>query len=90
MIQSTHPSIAKFQEHVQLKDYRPRTKKEYVRYVRRLADHFQRDPATLSEACRDARPHDQARVRGCKRKPMTSRHHVIRSHRGKGNYKEGS
>lgn len=44
-----YPSIVKFQEHVQLKDYRPRTKKEYLRYVRRLADHVQRDPATLTE-----------------------------------------
>jgi site-specific recombinase XerD len=45
----TYASIAKFQQFVELKDYRPRTKKEYVRYVRRLADHFQRDPASLSE-----------------------------------------
>jgi len=49
MITFNHPSIAKFQELVQLKDYRPATKKEYLRYVRRLADHFQRDPACLSE-----------------------------------------
>lgn len=49
MITHTYPSIAKFQQHVELKDYRPKTKKEYVRYVRRLADHFQRDPATLVE-----------------------------------------
>lgn len=46
---TNHPSISKFQDHVQLKDYRPKTKKEYVRYVCRLADHFQRDPASLSE-----------------------------------------
>ncbi len=45
----TYPSIAKFQQYVELKDYRPRTKKEYVRYVRRLADRFERDPATLTE-----------------------------------------
>jgi integrase/recombinase XerD len=43
------PSIATFAAFVQLKDYRPPTKKEYVRYVRRLGDHYQRDPATLTE-----------------------------------------
>ena len=45
----THPSITKFQQFVELKDYRPPTKKEYVRYVRKLAEHFQCDPLTLSE-----------------------------------------
>lgn len=44
-----HPSILQFQAHVQLKDYRPRTQEEYVRYVRRLADHVQCDPASLTE-----------------------------------------
>jgi site-specific recombinase XerD len=44
-----YPSIAKFQQFVELKDYRPPTKKEYVRYVRKCAEHFQCDPATLSE-----------------------------------------
>ena len=44
-----HPSIAKFTAFVQLKDFRAPTKKEYVRYVRRLGDHYQCDPATLSE-----------------------------------------
>ena len=48
-IQHTHPSIAKFQQFVELKDYRPPTKKEYVRYVRKLAEHFGCDPLTLSE-----------------------------------------
>ena len=48
------PSIATFAAFVQLKDYRPPTKKEYVRYVRRLGDHYQCDPATLAE--------DQARA----------------------------
>ena len=43
------PSIATFAAFVQLKDYRPPTKKEYVRYVRRLGDHYQCDPATLAE-----------------------------------------
>ena len=43
------PSIATFAAFVQLKDYRLPTKKEYVRYVRRLGDHYQCDPATLTE-----------------------------------------
>ena len=34
---------------VELKDYRPVIKKEYLRYVCKLAEHFQCDPATLSE-----------------------------------------
>ena len=45
----THPSITKFTAFVQLKDFRGPTKKEYVRYVRRLGDHYQCDPATLTE-----------------------------------------
>lgn len=44
-----HPSITKFQQFVELKDYRPPTKKEYVRYVRKLAAHFGADPLSLSE-----------------------------------------
>jgi site-specific recombinase XerD len=44
-----YPSISQFQRLVELKDYRPATKKEYVRYVRKLAEHFQCDPATLCE-----------------------------------------
>jgi integrase/recombinase XerD len=44
-----YPSISQFQQLVELKDYRPATKKEYVRYVRKLAEHFQCDPAALSE-----------------------------------------
>jgi integrase/recombinase XerD len=44
-----YPSISQFQQLVELKDYRPATKKEYVRYVRKLAEHFQCDPATLTE-----------------------------------------
>lgn len=43
------PSIAKFTAFVQLKDFRGPTKKEYVRYVRRLGDHYRCDPATLTE-----------------------------------------
>jgi len=45
----TYPSILKFQQLVELKDYRPATKKEYLRYVCKLAQHFQCDPATLTE-----------------------------------------
>ena len=48
-MKTDYPSIQKFRELVELKDFKPPTRKEYVRYVRRLADHFQRDPATLSE-----------------------------------------
>jgi integrase/recombinase XerD len=44
-----YPSITQFQQHVDLKDYRPPTKKEYVRNLRKLAEHFQCDPATLTE-----------------------------------------
>ena len=49
MIHTTYPSITQFQQLVELKDYREPTKKEYVRYVRKLAEHFQCDPATLTE-----------------------------------------
>ena len=48
MLQS-FPSIQKFQQFVELKDYRPPTKKEYVRYVRKCAEHFHCDPLTLSQ-----------------------------------------
>jgi site-specific recombinase XerD len=44
-----YPSIAQFEQLVQLKDYRPVTRYEYVRLVRKLAEHFKCDPATLSE-----------------------------------------
>lgn len=43
------PSLAKFAAFVELKDFRGPTKKEYVRYLRKLGEHFQSDPATLSE-----------------------------------------
>lgn len=49
MLKLTYPSLAKFSDFVQLKDYRQPTKDEYVRYVRKLGEHYQRDPATLSE-----------------------------------------
>src|SRR5207245_9351515 len=44
-----YPSIAKLQQFVEFKDYRAPTKKEYVRNVCKLAEHFQCDPATLTE-----------------------------------------
>ncbi|MEI6085033.1 MAG: phage integrase N-terminal SAM-like domain-containing protein, partial [Verrucomicrobiota bacterium] len=44
-----YPCIAQFKSVVELKDFRPKTKKEYVRYLGKLAEHFQCDPATLSE-----------------------------------------
>src|SRR5262245_8507339 len=46
---TTYPSITKFQAFVDLKDFRPPTKKEYVRYVRKCAEHFGRDPLSLTE-----------------------------------------
>ncbi|MGD0411079.1 MAG: hypothetical protein ABSC18_05195 [Verrucomicrobiota bacterium] len=45
----TYASVAQFQHLVELKDYRQPTKKEHMRYVRKLAAHFQCDPATLNE-----------------------------------------
>ena len=48
-LHQSHPSIAKFQQFVELKDFRPPTKKEYVRYVRKLAEHFGCDPLALTE-----------------------------------------
>ncbi len=44
-----YPCISQFQQFVELKDDRPPTKKEYVRNVCKLAEHFQCDPATLTE-----------------------------------------
>lgn len=44
-----YPSLTQFQQRVDLKDYRPPTRKEYVRNLRKLAEHFQRDPAELTE-----------------------------------------
>lgn len=49
MTNYTHPSILKFQQLVELKDFRPATKKEYVRCVWKLAEHFDCDPARLVE-----------------------------------------
>jgi site-specific recombinase XerD len=45
----TFPSLAKFADFVQLKDYRQPTRDEYVRYVRKLGEHYACDPATLTE-----------------------------------------
>ena len=44
-----YSSITQFQQHVDLKDYRLPTKKEYVRNLCKLAEHFQYDPAALTE-----------------------------------------
>ena len=43
------PSLTKFAAFVELKDFRPPTKKEYVRYLRKLGEHYACDPATLAE-----------------------------------------
>ena len=50
MNQITYPSITAFGDFVELKDLRPRTKTEYLRHIRKLAEHCQCDPATLPEA----------------------------------------
>jgi len=44
-----YPSINKFKQLVELKAYRPGTKESYLRYVWKLAEHFECDPAKLSE-----------------------------------------
>jgi len=49
MIKLSCPSIPQFQQLVELKDYKPPTKKEYVRCLRKLAEHHQCDPATLTQ-----------------------------------------
>jgi len=46
---TNYPSITQYRQLVELKDYRPTTKYEYVRQARKLAEHFKCDPATLSE-----------------------------------------
>ncbi|MCX8092115.1 MAG: site-specific integrase [Verrucomicrobiae bacterium] len=45
----TCPSISQFEQLVELKDYQPPTKKEYVRCLRKLAEHYHCDPATLTQ-----------------------------------------
>src|SRR6266852_498455 len=42
-------SITQFEQLVQLKDYRPPTRYAYVQSVRKLAEHFECDPALLEE-----------------------------------------
>ena len=45
-----YPSIEQFRQFVELRDYAPATKTEYVRYLVVAARHFGADPATASEA----------------------------------------
>ena len=45
-----YPSIQQFRSFVELRDYAPATKEEYVRYVRVAARHLGSDPATATEA----------------------------------------
>lgn len=49
MNNNTHPSITRFEQLVQLKDYRPSTRYRYIQMVRQMAEHFKSDPATLNE-----------------------------------------
>jgi integrase/recombinase XerD len=49
MINTYPPSIKQFKQYVELRDYRPATKDNYVRYLWKLAQHFACDPATLTE-----------------------------------------
>lgn len=49
MINPTFGSITQFKRLVELKDYRPKTRQNYVGYVWRLAEYFDCDPARLSE-----------------------------------------
>src|SRR6516164_9256124 len=48
-LMNNYPSITQFQQFVELKAYRPDTKNSYLRYLRKLAEHFRCDPARLSE-----------------------------------------
>src|SRR6185295_1630556 len=43
------PSINQFKQYVELRDYRRATKDHYVRYLWKLAEHFDCDPAQLTE-----------------------------------------
>ncbi len=49
MNKQTLSSITQFKQLVELKDFRPATKKEYVRCLWKLTEHFETDPATLTE-----------------------------------------
>lgn len=42
-------TIHQFKQFVELRDYRPATKKEYVRQLWKLAEHFETDPAQLTQ-----------------------------------------
>jgi len=46
---NNYSCIAQFEQFVQLKDYRPQTRRHYLRMVRKLGEHFGCDPASLSE-----------------------------------------
>lgn len=46
---NSYKCITTFKQWVELKDFRPATKKEYVRQVWKLTEHFDGDPATLAE-----------------------------------------
>src|SRR5437764_661817 len=45
----TYTCITTFKNWVELKDFRPPTKSEYVRRVWKIAEHFKQDPSMLSE-----------------------------------------
>jgi site-specific recombinase XerD len=45
-----HPSLQRYDEHLSLRSVSARTRGEYGRYLRKLAAHCGRDPATLEEA----------------------------------------
>ncbi len=45
----TYPSIEQLAEHLSLRSLSSRTHEEYVRYIRKLAGHCAKDPATLEE-----------------------------------------
>jgi len=49
----SYPSIARLEEHLSLKSLSARTREEYPRYIRKLAERFGKDPALLEE--QDAR-----------------------------------
>lgn len=44
-----HPSLQRYDEHLSLRSVSTRTREEYGRYLRKLAEHTGRDPATLGE-----------------------------------------
>lgn len=44
-----HPSLKQYDEHLSLRSVATRTREEYGRFLRKLAEHAGRDPATLEE-----------------------------------------